>query len=397
MKKIKPAYVYLISIFTVIVVACIYIFSGSAYTTTRNTSENSKLDGMIWDMPPDTMSEQWRIDNVQGLINSLGQPVVFFDKEIRGLNSQDGSEKWSYKTNSRICDAVDSANTIVALMDKGQGCNSIVQLEAATGKLLHTAEYANDHTESKLIAQSNFIAVVTKNNMRLLRNSDLVETTFFGDKTDPLYKEENKYKDCTISDVTMSTDNVAIAAMCYNTAMNKMEENYNIKIMEAEPKDSNQPVEILNVDSGSKDPVTLPIITKAMIEFIIQGDAPSGYIWEVTKGKEMVDSFTVNYGEYGFPYKDFGGIGYLWRVGNTLNLRYGSEDLVNPYTINGAIGNPMQASDYVIVPMRDKIVAWNPRIGIHKETSIPGFIGREFAFSGGTIMSLYEGTVVAYR
>lgn len=394
-RNIKPKYWYLTVISVVLILALTYLYTGNAYTTQRNANENAERENLAWSAPPEEMQPSWTIEGVKSLVNTPGSAIAIFDNEARGLNSEDGTEKWSYKTKMTICDATNYNGSLVLLMKKDNNCTSLVKINAATGQIMTTAEYATNSMDSRLRASSKNLAIVSANHVRIVRD-DFVTVTEFGDQLYPFYEDDQNYENCTISDVVLNSTNYAVAAKCYNKSKEEQEANFNIKVGSFETDESTKYVETLNIDTGSADPVTLPIITPAMIQFVVSDHSPTQYTFDLTKSKTILHREPVMPGQYGYPYQDFPGIGYVWRVGNTLNLRYGSQDLTNPIQIDGVIGNVMDANDSLLVPTLDAIRVWNPTLNIDKVIKVEGLQGREFAFSGKTIMALNEGTITAY-
>lgn len=391
--SLKPAYYYIIVIVLILCAGSAYIFTGTAYTDKRNVNDNATRDGLMWEDAPQSMEEKWTLNGAKKLIDTPGASIVSFDNEIRRVDSETGKTVWNYTTKGSICDTTSFNNNVATIIDNGHGCNDIITFKAESGSIIHTAKYATPHHEAKLRADAEKLAVVTPSSVRILRD-DLVTTSEFGDQVSPLYSDDQHYDKCEISDVVISAEKYAVAAKCFNTALNQQENTFNIKVNKLNPEESSRAEEVLNIDTGSAQPVTLPIMTRAMIQFITSDNQTSAYNWEVTKNQSLVSREFLNFGEYGFPYQDFEGIGYLWRTGTTLNLRHGSEDLTNPIQVGDVIGNVMIADTTMLVPMKNSVRVWNPINKVDKIINVPGLDGRQFAFSGRTVMSMDENGVV---
>lgn len=369
---------------TMVVLISYSILSGPKSHMEHTTSDGIERSSYDYD-EQSPLSESWVEDEKhQYLVNTPGASVAATDNYVMRINPDDGSSLWSYGSdNSKVCHIVESEGNIVALFDNGKGCTDISLIDATNGKIINQAQYFVEDKDSdvRLIAERGKIAIVSEKSVRLLRD-DLVPSAEFGDKADLVYADDQKVSDCTISDVNIGPDSFAVASKCSN------DDGYHVRIVDNEPEESTQGKIILDVDTAVDYPVTIPVITKSMFNFIVDGPNPTLYTWQLDKDKNEVSNEPLSANEYSHGYINMEGIGYVWRVGNTLYARHGSEDISQYKTKENVIGNPIQIENKMIVPQKDSINIWDSVEDNENNIPVDNLDGRYFSFAGSTLISL---------
>lgn len=324
------------------------------------------------------------------LVNTPGAAIAGDENSVSRISTKDGSRIWEYKAdNGKLCHISELNGNIAALFNNGKGCTDIVSLNAATGEIINQAQYyVSDKEEpARLVYGRDKIAIVTPHFVRLLRD-DLVPVAEFGNKEDFTYTDDQSVKDCNISDVAIGPDSFAVSAMCAGDT------TYHVRVVENEPEESSQGKIVVDVDTSSESPVTVPLVSKSMFNFVTNTTNPSVYTWQLDKEKAEVSSNPLQPGEFSYGYIDMKGIGYVWRIGSTIHVRHGSEDLSKSKTHSEAIGNPIQVEDKMIIPQKDSISIWNPISEINKKVNVDGLSGKYFTFSGDTLISLQDNGIL---
>lgn len=395
----KGLLIYPIILFIFSLIFGVSMVTGSANAVTHKIDENGLLDGLGWDInsAPETMEERWSLDGFQEIVNTPGAIIGVKEKGLYRLDSETGETLWEYsRDDAFICDAANTNDDITAVFNSGNGCSEIVTLESATGKYKYTAEYATDQNTAKLINQAGDTLLLTPTHARLLRN-DLVTKSEFGEQlyqvnySDQLNEFGNKLTNCNINDGAINADGYAIVAICGES------QTYKIYYLNDEPEESTMNDIVFTIDTRSQYPSTIAAMSKAMISYVTQGNNPGLHVHQLTKDLEEVSHQNIEPNEYGFEYQDFPGIGYVWRVGDAVKVKYGSEDLSSYEEIENAIGDPILAGDSLLVPMLDNVVVWNTLSKEIKDVPVAGLHGTKFAFSGSTIVSYDNGVVRGYN
>lgn len=367
------------------------LFSTSAKVEYSPDASGTR-DGYQWsDGLPVKLAQSWKIQGYTDMASTPGATVVSNETSVSGIDSATGDVTWTYsRPDSTVCDIAATGATVTAVFNPGGGCTDMVTLDPATGEYLYQAKYATDSQVGKVVYGREKIALVTKNHVRLLRN-DLVPMAEFGDRPDPIYGTDQEVSDCEISDVVIGPESFIVASKCSG------ESTYHVRAVEAEPEEHTEGNIIVDVDSGSANPVTLPAVSRAMFTFVTSDVSSASYVWELTKGKNEVARFTVQPNEYAYGYQDIPYLGYVWRVGNTLNVRSGSEDLSKSNKLEGVIGEPIEVNGDLLVPRSKDVVMWNPKKNVKNTIPVDGGLtGTKFSFSGGTVMVLDNGVVRGY-
>ena len=381
-----------IALIVSIVLSYTLFFSPSAQVQ-RVVSMESSRDGLFWNEPPTDMKPTWSKDVSEGykdIVSTPGAIIGIKESSIERLDSSSGEVVWSYERgDASICDAIDVGGNVVALYNGGNGCSELVKLDAATGQYIRQAQYATDENIGSLVAGNDRVAVVTPSSARLLR-SDLVPEAFYGDVNYPTYSHDQSVSGCTISDVTIGDRDWAVASRCDG------ESTYHVRVIDGEPDESTEGKILLDIDTKSTSPVTTPIMSIAMVAFVVSDNRPGVYVWDLEKDQEEVSYRSIEQGKFGFGHMDIGGFGYVWRIGDEIHVRYGSEDISQSQSIEGAIGNPISVSDSILIPMRNEAVLWNPNENYIHTINVPGITGTAFAFSGKTLVSFDNGIITAF-
>ena len=360
-------------------------FFSTAHAVDHNTAPNSTRDALGWMNPPDRMSKAWESEGYTGVINTPGSIIGVNDNGVSRLDSETGLEIWKYhRPDSQLCDAINADGQVAVLFDSGHGCTDITLLDSATGEYISQAQYATDETEARLIYGRDHIGIVTHSNVRLVRASDLVPTAFYGDMIGPIYESDQAVSQCDISDVVIGPDSFAVASKCND------DPDYRVRVVQNDPEESTQGNILLDIGTGVADPssVTLPVISKSMVIFVVQGISPTAYVWQLDKDMEEVAAFPVGVNSYGFNYQDIRQFGYTWRIGTDVHYRQGSEDLSKSIVIPHAIGDPMVAEIDLLVPVQGgiEVATFNKEKEGTRLIPIEGFpSSRSYAFSGRTV------------
>lgn len=392
-KKISTATIVYGAIAIVVIIALsLSFFTSTARSVTHDVSEESVRDPYAWSKLPEKLEPAFQLNGYTDLIHSPGAAIGVKKNGIERLSSRDGSTIWSYfRDDATLCDAKDSTGGVVAVFNSGNGCSEIVMLDAATGQYVHNAQYATQEDRAVIQTGYEHIAIVTPSSVNILRD-DLVPETFIGDDLYPLYPDEKELSECDISDVILGPKSAAVSLKCagHNT--------YHIKNISYDPEESSGFEELLDIDTASADPVTLAAITSAQVQFVVQGIRPAIYTWQLDKEKEEVSMKPIDSGSFGFGTQlDIPGLGYVWRIGNTIHARYGSEDLSQSEENGKANGLPIEANNMVLYPISGGLKMWDPQHDIDHFVAIKDFYSPRVALSGDTILSFDSGHINGYR
>ena len=384
----------------IIMIATVSILFSGVLSPAHSTTSSLPREHNMWaQQHPTEVKSAWAIQNITRLVNTSGAPVATDGEKIFRIDSNTGDHLWEYHVDGAVvCDITDFQGDVMAVYNKnGAGCGSYIILNAQSGEVEHTAHYGEPSDVAALVSQAGHTAVVYPTRVRVVRN-DLVTTSEFGNSPYPIADTDQVYTGCTISDVSLNNEKYAVASTCTVKKNNQQENTYSIKILQLVPEESTQGIEVMNsINTGVDDPATIPIMTKAMIGFVRGGNDPAFYSWELTKSQQLVAKTFITPGTYGFPYQDFEGIGYVWRVGEQTMLRHGSEDITNPYTLDGTIGSASRSDNNLLIPQHGAIVVWNPMENIHDTIRAEGLTGTQFGFAGNTFMALSAGVLTGYQ
>lgn len=377
----------------IMVVAIVYttVFSPAATTTLTTTDESRS--GYLWDEgAPKKVTTAWEKEGYTNLINTPGATIVSTNNSVQRINPDNGEALWEYsRRDATVCDIAQAWGDVVAVFNTGKGCTDITRLDSATGEYMRQASYATDQDQARMVfGGDGHLAVVTPKLVRVLRD-DLVTTAEFGDKVD--YDNPESIRNCTIYDASIGPKAFTVASKCFG------DDTTHITALEIEPEDSTNPKVIVDVDTKVDKPATTPITTLAQMQFITQTSSPSIYTWQLDKGKSEVTSHPSQQGEYGWGSWDYPGIGYVWLIGDTLRVRYGSEDVSqSTHEMTGISGYPVEADDKILAPTYDGFVLWDThnesRHNIKVDTP---FEGRKMSLAGDTIIGFHDGVIRAYR
>ena len=386
-------------LYAIIVILSIIIVNatGTASSVEHTSNQGLERDSFLWESTPKKIDEQWSKDGYRKIINTPGAIITVKDNGLSRLNTKNGEELWSYnRKDAKLCDAENTNGQVLAIFDSGKGCSEYIQLDSSTGEYINTAEYAttSHYSEDKkavsIVSQQEDILVMTENHARLLRD-DLVTKSEFGDQEYVVNGDDQENHNCIISDGAISTDGYAIAAKCDNNP------TYSIYYMDNDPEESSAENTKLTIDTRSQQPVTIPVISKAMINFVVPGTPNSVYVWQLTKDQSEVSHNYVKVNEFGYEYQDIPGIGYVWRIGNTINVRYGSEDLSQSEKMDNVLSDPIEVDQKLLVPQLNKVVLWDTNNNKKEEIKVDGLNGQVFGFSGDTLVSFDNGTIKGYK
>lgn len=352
-------------------------------------------DGLAWNQPPTQMSQSWSIDGYNGLISTPGAAVATTDTSVARINSETGEETWSYsRPDSTLCHAVEGGGDVIALFDSGNGCSDITRLDSATGEIKNYSMYGTDSDIARLVYGNNHVAIVTPDRVRFL-SSSLTPRAEFGDRPDKLYPEDQQVSGCNVSDVAIGPDVGVVAATCEG------QNTYHINAVDLDPEENTEGKLVLDVDTKSTEPVTVPMVSLAQVLFIVPGSEPKMYAWQLDKDMSEISSTPMRQGEFPRGHWDVPAIGYVWLIGENVHVRFGSEDISQSTTTDTrVVGNPMPASRNLLLPTRGGVQVWNPDDDSGHLIEIDGFGGTDFAFSGGTVMTFDDqddnGTITGY-
>lgn len=356
------------------------------------TSPESGRDALGWSSPPSEMLPIWSTEGYTGIVDTPGAMVGMTESGLHRLDSSTGEVIWAYDRPGKLCDAIVTGGNITAVFDPGNGCTDLVTLNSATGEYINQARYITDSGDARLVEGiDGHIALVTRSMVRVLRN-DLVSQAEFGMRPDPAYADDQEVEGCHVYDVAMGPRHAVIAAQCAGDSTT------HVRAIEIDPDRSNSGEVILDVDTGQAVPVTLPAVSISMVVFVVPGANPAAYVWQLDKDEAEVARHPLGPSEFGMGYLDVPGIGYIWRIGPNVHVRWGSEDLSKSVERGGAIGNPMVANKTLLIPRYNSVLAWDDRAGFEKEIQVDGLTGSEFAFSGYTIAAFNpdNGVITAY-
>mgnify|MGYP002720743155 FL=1 len=397
-KTFHKGYIAYIAYIIIVILSIIIVnTTGTASSVEHNSNQELERDGFLWDKTPQKINEKWSKDGYRKIINTPGSIISVKDDGVARLNTDNGEELWSYnRKDAKLCDAENTNGQVLAIFDSGKGCSEYIQLNAATGEYLNTAEYATtshyseDKKEISIVSQQEDILVMTPHHARLLRD-DLVTKSEFGDQDYSVNGDDQEHSDCNISDGVIGTDGYAISAKCDN------DPTYSIYYMDKDPEESTAEDMKLTIDTRSPQPVTIPVISKAMINFVVPGTPNSVYVWQLTKDQAEVSHNYVKVNEFGYEYQDLPGIGYVWRIGNTINVRHGSEDLSQSEKMDKALSDPIEVDQKLLVPQLNKLVLWDTNNKKKETIQAEGLNGQVFGFSGDTLISFDNGTIKGYK
>lgn len=402
----------------------VLVAGGATYGATMSTA--SQVDSTVnedlgrspykWSEGiPKELTQTWQRDGFKGLINTSGASIGITENSLERLDDKTGDTLWEYKRkDAELCDATEAKGNVIGLFNAGHGCSELIYLDAATGQYINTAQYATDSDVARLVANDDKAAIVTPSSVLVLR-SDGVNQAYFGDTSYPTYSDDQDVRNCEISDVELGPQTseedthrksmTSIAAKCEHRVVNDdnekndtwvQDDNWHIRTIDDSPKEATKGEILLDVDTGSKNPVTIAAQSISMMNFVVQGKHPSVYTWELDKDQDEVAMLDVPYGSYGFDGKNVNGIGYVWRVGDTLYARRGSEDLSQFKKIEGISGDGIEVDGELLVPAHNKAYMWDPQTETKQEIKVDGLSGLEFSFAGGTLMSYIDGKVTGY-
>lgn len=356
------------------------------------TDPDAGRDGLGWSTPPSEMLPIWSAEGYTGLVDTPGAMVGTTESGLHRLDSATGEVIWAYERPGRLCDAIPTKGNVTAVFDGGDGCTDLVTLNSATGEYINQARYITDSGEARLVEGiDGHIALVTRSMVRVLRN-DLVVSAEFGMRPDPLYADDQEVENCHVYDAALGPRHAVIAARCEG------DNTTHVRAIEIDPEKSTSGKVVLDVDTRQDVPVTLPAVSISMVVFVVPGANPAAYVWQLDKDKAEVARHPLGPSEFGMGYMDFPGIGYIWRIGPNVHVRWGSEDLSQSVERGGAIGNPMVANTTLLIPQYNSVLAWDDRAGFEKEIQVDGLTGNQFAFSGRTIAAYNpdDGVITAY-
>jgi len=397
-KNYHKGYTAYIIYAVVVIISIIIVYATGTASSVNHTSDSDlERDGFLWQSTPQHLDKQWEKEGYRKIINTPGSIIGVQDDGISRIDTSDGGNLWEYKRDDgKLCDAENVNGNVLAIFDSGKGCSEFIQLDAATGDYLSTAEYATDahyvqdDKELSIVSQQEEALVLTKHHARLLRD-DLVTESEFGDQLYPTNGDDQEHHDCTISDGSISTDGYAVAAQCDDN------DTYNIYYMNSKPDESTESDVELEINTKSTQPVTIPAMSKAMVNFVVPGTPNSVYTWELTKDQSEVAHNYVKVNEFGYEYQDIPSIGYVWRIGNTLHVRHGSEDLSQSQTLDNVIGDPIEVDGELMVPQLGEIMMWNIHEDTYTDIQVDGLNGKVFGFAGDTLVSFDNGKIIGYK
>lgn len=407
LKKRNRSLVPYITILLIVFLTIAYVsfFSASARTHYLPNTE-AQRDNLMWQAPPERMEKVWESDEeYTKILSPPGTFIAATENKVERIDSERFESVWSYKRDdATICDITSTEGNIAVLYNPGRGCTDVTLLDGATGQYVAQAQYSTDSELGALVYGRDRLAVVTPASARIVRASDLIPVSTFGDVPGGVYQTDQTVTGCNINDVVIGPESYAVSAQCDG------DETYKIRILDIDPEESTQGNVIQTIDTNTKDHVTLPAISSSMIFFVTTGASttdPMAYVWQLDKDYAEVASWRLAPESYGYTYQDLPMFGYTWRVGEWVRYRQGSEDLSQGVDIVGATGDPMQADDRLLIPSYDgiKVVRFN-----HEgERLIPieGFpVSQYYAFSGRTVFALESeheghshggGHIVAFR
>ena len=399
-EKLKNNKILVITIYSMIVIITasvfLYVFLASpspgvgGYIDKSATRDSYKWDEKI----PERLNKSWEKEGYTHLINPVGTIVAGKKDSVERLDSKTGEVVWSYEyKNAELCDTIEANENVAAVFDRGRGCSDIILLDAETGEYIAQAQYGTDSHVARLVYANEKIAVVTPHFVRLVNAGSLSPSSEFGGQDYPVYSSDQEVSDCDITDVGIGPKSYVVAARCLG------DDNYHVRVIESEPEESTEGKVLINVDTGSKSPVTVPMVSLSMFSFVTSDQNPSLYVWQLDKEQEEVSHKPLKPNNYGFGFKDIHGIGYVWKVGDSVNVRHGSEDISQSISKDGAVGFPMEADGKLLIPKKEGVLMWNTENSetkmIETESDLDGVY---FAFSGSTVADYNQetGKITAY-
>lgn len=376
----------------VMVTAIAYAMLLSPAARTVSTTTEQVRGGYEWsEGAPQSLSTQWEKKGYSNLVNTPGATIASTDHDVARINPDNGERMWEYsRPDATICDIAQAWNDVVVVYNAGKGCSDVTRLNAQSGQYVNQAMYATDQDQAKLVfGGDQRLALVTPTMVRVMRD-DLVVTAEFGDKVDIDNPESIRH--CTIYDTSIGPKTFTVASQCFGN------KTTHVTSLELDPKDSTNPDTIVDVDTKSDKPVTTPITTLAQMQFVVQGNNPMIYTWQLDKDRTEVRSEPVMQGEYGWGSWDMPGIGYTWIIGDKLKVRYGSEDVSQTtHELSHVAGNPVEADGNILVPTYEGLTLWNSDDNKAQRISVDTPLNsRKISLSGGTVVTLDGDTLRAY-
>lgn len=377
----------------ILAILAVVFFSPSARVI-HTVAEGSERTGLLWDgEAPQSVSKTWEQAGYKTLSDAPGAVIAATEDSVVRIDERDGSTIWEYKRpGGSVCDMKQAWGETVVIFDMGKGCSEIMKLNSETGQYSRQASYATDQDIARLVfGGDGRLGIVTPNSVRIVRD-DLVTTAQYGDDVDPVNPVDNTYKNCTIFDVGIGPNDFVVSSQCEGDKGNTF-----IRAFGIDPDEPRELVSTVEVNTGSQDPVSITAVSLAQMQFIIPDSSPRIYTWQLDKDKRELAARDLKPGEYATGFWDYPGIGYLWGVGETLHVRFGSEDISQSKQKTGVIGNPLTADQQVIAPQRDGFLLWDTRDDAeHLITTDQKLEGRKYAFAGDTFVELREDKLIAY-
>lgn len=381
------------ALFAVLCVVSASFFSASAEVV-HTTSDKGRSDlGWSTDKLPSKAKKTWEKEGFNHLIDSQGLIVASRRDSVVRLDPHSGDTLWEYRRpGATVCDIVSNDSSVVTLFDAGRGCSEITKLDEETGEYKYVASYATDQKKARLVSgDGNMVGIVTPKTFRLLR-SDLVTVTTYGAGVDVTNPSEKTYDNCTIFDAALGPNDFVVSSRCEG------EQKTMVRAFSNDPEDSEELELTVEVDSGVADPVSITMVSMAQMQFIIPGQSPKVYTWQLDKEKTELAARDVRQGEYATGMCDYPGIGYVWGIGETLNVRFGSEDISKSVKTEGVIGNPMTADNRIVAPTREGFLLWETKNNSkHMIKTDQNLSGRKYAFAGDTFVELVRGKLIAHK
>lgn len=391
------------AVFTTVILAVIGVFivlvpESPGIERNQISDEQGERSSYMWgEGLPKKMEKSWTQEGYKKVINPVGIIIASTENGIYRINPEDGSRMWGYEDkNNIVCDigSVPGYGVFGLFRSPDGGCSKMIRLSADTGIYYGTAMYGTDEKDARLVSSNKNIAIVTPSRVTMMDGS-MVYKSAFGKSEYPVNPDDQPYGYCAISDAIVSEDKYAVGAKCGSN------ETFHVYILEMEGQEPTAGTVLLDINSQSEKPVTFPVISPAQISFVTEGLEPEEYVWELDKDMSMITSKKLKPNMYGFGYLDVPGIGYVWRLGDQIHARYGSQDISQSSTLGGAIGFPSESNGKLLVPTRKGLVLWGTKKG---EPETKDFIpvegeldGRYFAYAGNTYAALNEGKLIGYK
>lgn len=370
------------------------VFVSPSARVEHTTVDNTPRTSLLWGgEAPESVKKGWEKDGFITLSNAPGAVIAATENSVVRLDEINGETLWEYRRNdAKVCDMTQAWGETVAVFDAGEGCSEIVKLNTESGQYSHVASYATDQHEAKLVfGGDGHLGLVTPNSVRILRD-DLVTTAQFGDDVDPVNPVDNDYIKCNVFDVGIGPNDFVVSSQC-----SQDQGKTYLRAFGIDPEDPRELESTVEVDTGSTLPVSITAVSMAQMQFVTPGDSPKVYTWQLDKEKGEISARDLAPGEFATGFWDYPGIGYLWGVGETLHVRYGSEDISKSKTQNGVIGNPMTADNDIIAPQREGFLIWNTKTNDTKMIKASNKLaGRKYAFAGDTFVEFNQGKLISY-